>query len=153
MTGPGPADLAGVGLPRPDLATLTSKWQECLVLPPHPSIPPGTRMWHRRTAEGYLSCVISQVQGLYQVQLLHHVVGQLGAVDLEGLEGRPPTIAELADVLARFTRPGMLFLLFLVAPKTPDLPWPNPVLIGCSQVDARALPIPPDAMPAHRGRH
>lgn len=138
MTG---APLEPVALPVPDLKSLTDQWHECLVLPSHPSIPPDTRLWHRRTPDGYLGCCVNRAGGLYQVQLVHKTVGQLGdLVELDGLEGRPPTIAELTDALARFTAPGALFALFLVAPQAPGQPWQNPVHIGCSQIPAQAAP-------------
>lgn len=151
MTG---APLEPVALPAPDLKTLTDKWQECLVLPAHPSIPPGTRLWHRKTADGYLACCVVRTAGLYQVQLVHKTVGQLGdLIELNALEGRPPTIAELTDALARFTAPGALFALFLVAPQAPGERWQNPVHVGCSEIPAQAAP--PDMAatgPVGRGR-
>lgn len=156
MTQPTAAPLGALPFPKPDLAALTARWEETLVLPS--AAPPGTRLWHRRTPDGYLAVAVNRAGAAYDVQVVHRVVTDPGtATEAEPKDGRPPTVAELCEILNEFTKPGLLFVLLLMAgPRDPYFKWPNPVHFSLMQAAGVPMPGPdPLAMPgrgAGRGR-
>jgi hypothetical protein len=137
MSGPPLPPGVPVAFPQPDLATLGASWTETRVLPADPRIPPGTRLYHRRTPDGYLAAVVLRAAQGYQLQVSHRCTATVdetnGDRTAEPTSGRPPTLAELTDAVNRLTAPGLLFMV-LLASGAPEAGFPNPMLVTVSQI-------------------
>lgn len=130
--------LQALALPPADVATLTDEWSEQRIAL-DPRLPADARLWRRRTADGYLTCLVARTSGgprPYIVQLAHTAEPSprpLPEGDPER-DGRPPTSAEICDALNRFTPPQTPFSCIWLSAKYPAPAWTQSVTVVLSQI-------------------